>query len=332
MKLIAYSFTDRGSEIGKEISEIDEYDIVHMNNKDILGGVKSHLASAYEDFDGIVFISATGIAIRFILPYIKDKQKDLPIVVIDDMGKFSISLLSGHMGGANELAKKLGDFIGARTVITTASDNRGFQALDSFAKNNNYYFEDKKNLTKIMSMMVNDKKIGLLNEEKADLDYPNLEIIEDIEKIGDIKALIIIGEKDIGKNSIDIPYIRLKSKDINIGIGCKKGIEKKYIIKAIEDELKVLKIDSSRIKSIGTVEVKKDEKGIIQTAKYYSSPLEIFSIEDIKKVEDKFQKSEFVKKTIGVYSVSEPSAYLLGGDLLVKRAKHNGITISISKE
>lgn len=332
MKLVAYSFTDKGSEVGEQISKNNQYKIVHIKNRDIEGGVKTHLKRAYKKYDGIVFIGATGIAIRLIFPYIKDKYKDLPIIVIDDMGKFSISLLSGHVGGANTIAEKLGSFLGATPVITTASDNRGFESIDNFAKNNNYYIDNKKDLTKIMSMMVNGEKIGLLSKEEGKLDYPKLEIIKDIRTLKDIKALIVIAKEDLDEKSIDIPFISLKTKDINIGVGCKKGIGSDRIIKAIKEELKTLNIDSSRIKSMGTVEVKKDEKGIILSSKHFNCPLKIFSIEEIKKVEDKFKKSDFVKKTIGVYSVSEPSAYLLGGELLVKKAKHDGITISISKE
>lgn len=332
MKLIAYSFTDKGSDLGEKISRNNEYKIVHRRNKDLAGGVKNHLRESYRKYDGIIFISATGIAIRLIHPYIEDKSKDLPIVVIDDMGKFSISLLSGHMGGANDIAEKIGSFIGAAPIITTASDNRGFQALDNFAKNNSYYLEDKKYLTRIMGMMVNGKKIGLLSPEKIKMDYPNIENLEDIKDLKNIEALIIIDGKNIDELSLTIPFIKLRSKDINIGIGCRKGIETNRIIEAIEGELKALDITRSRIKAIGTVEVKKDEKGIIEAAKYFKSPLKIFTIEDIKKVEDRFKKSEFVKKTIGVYSVSEPAAYLLGGELIVKKAKHKGITISISKE
>lgn len=332
MKLIAYSFTDKGSDLGEKISKNNEYKIVHIRNKDLVGGVKTHLKESYREYDGIIFISATGIAIRLINPYIKDKSKDLPIVVIDDMGKFSISLLSGHLGGANDIAGKIGKFIGATTVITTASDNRGFQALDNFAKKNNYYIENKKYLTRIMAMMVNGKKIGLFSPGKMKMDYPNIESIEDIKDLKNIEALIIIDGENIDESSVKIPSIKLKRKDINIGIGSRKGIETNRIIEAIKDELKALDIDTSRIKAMGTVEVKKDEKGIIEAAKYFKSPLKIFSIEDIGKVEDRFKKSEFVKKTIGVYSVSEPAAYLLGGELLVKKAKHNGITISISKE
>lgn len=331
MKLVAYSFTNSGSNIGEKLSNISTLKIEHIENKAFKGGVKAHLQENYKSYDAIIFISATGIAIRMIMPYINHKAKDAAIIVIDDRGKFSISLLSGHIGGANNLAKTIAKSIGAIPVITTASDARGFQAIDDFAKENFYYIEDEKKLTKIMAMMVNGDTIGLLSKEGIDLDYVNLRKIEDINHIKDIEALILI-DRDLQEKSIDIPYISLKAKDINIGIGCKKGMQTSRIIEAIEKELKDLNISSSRIKAIGTVEVKKDEKAIIEGARWFKCPLKIFSLEEIEKVEDMFQKSDFVKKTIGVYSVSEPSAFLLGGKLIIRRAKHKGITISISKE
>ena len=91
-------------------------------------------------------------------------------------------------------------------------------------------------------------------------------------------------------------------------------------------------LSNKSIKAIGTVEVKKDEDGIIEAAKYFNCPMKIFTIDEMQKVENKFNKSQFVKDTIGVYSVSEPSAYLLGGRLITNKSKYNGITISISKE
>ena len=337
MKLIAYSFTDKGEEIGRKLVNIGDLNISHKRNKDIAGGVKEDLKTAYSKYNGIIFISASGIAVRLILPYIKDKHRDLPILVIDDMGKFCISLLAGHVGGANELASDISDFLGAIAVITTASDNRGFQAIDKFAKDNNYYINNKKDLTKVMAMMVNGKKIGLLANSKNNIDYSNfinlksLDLLKQSNAYKDIEAIIII-EEDIEKPDIDLPYIKLKKKDINIGVGCKKGISSDRIIKAIKDEMDKMNISSDRIRAMGTIEVKKNEKGLIEAAKYFKCPLKIFLIKEVLAIEDMFEKSDFVKSTIGVYSVSEPAAYLLGGELLVRKARHDGITISISKE
>lgn len=335
MKIVCLSFTEKGKELGNKLGELSkenrQYIIHHYANKEVEGGIKSLLNNIWREYDGIIFISSTGIAVRMINPYIKDKTIDPAVVVIDDCGRFSISLLSGHLGGANELADWIGKKINAIPVITTASDNRKIEAVDLFAKNNNYYIEDMKSLTKITAMMVNEKVIGFYSEDDTVIDYPNLIILEDLDYMpSNIDGVIIVSSEKIKLLNYEIPTIDLRPKNINIGIGCRKGMEGRRIIEAIEEALDEVSLSNKSIKTIGTVEVKKDEKGIIEAAKYFNCPMKIFTIDEIKEVEDKFEKSQFVKDTIGVYSVSEPSAYLLGGRLITKKSKHNGITISIS--
>lgn len=333
MKIACFSFTDKGQALGEKLTKLKNqiYTIHHFNNSQIEGGVKKLLNFAWYNYDALVFISATGIAIRMINPYINHKTKDPAVVVMDDMGKYSISLLSGHIGGANELANYLSEQMGSISVITTASDARGIDSIDTFAIKNNYYMEDMKSVTKITSMMVNGKKIGFYSEVDQRIKYDNLIIIENLDHIDpNIDAIIIVTSKNLIIK--DIPYTILRPKNINIGIGCRKGVEENRIIKAIDDALTEESLSINSIKSIGTIEVKKDEQGIIEAAKHYGYPLRIFSINEIQEIEDKFEKSQFVKDTIGVYSVSEPVAYLLGGQIIRSKSKHNGITISISKE
>lgn len=335
MKIACFSFTDKGKEIGEKLKSLNnnKYNIHHYENKEVKGGIKNLLNSAWKEYDGFIFISATGIALRMINPYIQNKTIDPAIVVVDDMGKFSISLLSGHIGGGNDLAQYIGAEIGAIPVITTATDNRGIESIDNFAKKNNYYIEDMKTVTTITSMMVNGKTIGLYTEEDIIINYNNIIIVKDLNNIDSkIDGLIIISSEIHKDKNIEIPKTILIPKNINIGMGCRKGVESERIIRVIEEIFYSENLYIKGIKAIGTVEVKKDEKGIIDSTKHFNCPMEIFTIDEIKEVEDKFEKSQFVKDTIGVYSVSEPTAYLLGGNMISKKSKHNGITISISKE
>lgn len=334
MKIACFSFTDRGNALGekiKELSNIDIYQIHHYPNSQVAGGIKQLLKEIWHDYEGFIFISATGIAVRMISTFIEHKSFDPAIVVIDDLGKFSISLLSGHLGGANEIAKWIGEKIDAIPVITTASDNRGIDSIDMYAKTNNYFVEDMDTITKITSMMVNGKRIGLYTEEDAIIKYDNLVLINSLENVDSTIDGIIIVTSQKKVPPISVPFTILRPKNINIGIGCRKGIETKRIIESINVALSEINISTKSIKAIGTVEVKKDETGIIEAAKYFNCPLRIFTIDEIKEVEENFSKSQFVKDTIGVYSVSEPSAYLLGGKLIKEKSMHNGITISISK-
>lgn len=336
MRVACLSFTNKGKILGDmiahssgdRISSID-----HYVNSEVECGIKDLMEELVDRYDGLIFISATGIAVRMMNPYIKDKTIDPAVVVVDDLGKFSISLLSGHIGGGNELAKWIANIVGAIPVITTASDNRGIESLDIFAVKNNYYMENMESIKRITSMMVNGKKIGFYSEMEDRIDYDNLVILDDLENIDfDIEGLIIVSSQCYMKDKSVIPYATLIPKNINIGIGCKKGIESSRIISAIEEIFHKLNLSIKGIKAIGTVEIKRHEKGIIEAAKYFNCPLKILTIEEIKKVEERFEKSQFVKDTIGVYSVSEPCAYLLGGKIISGKTKHGGITISIAKE
>lgn len=334
MKIACLSFTDKGRLLGDKLKSIkdDKYKIDHYINRDLDGGIKGLLSSIWYKYDGIIFISATGIAVRMSAPFVKDKTIDPALVVIDDLGRFSISLLSGHIGGANELAGYMALITGATPVITTATDARAIESIDIFAKNNNYKIEDIKSVTRITSMMVNDENVALYTEDDKKINYKKLIEVKDLNCIeAKIKGLILVSSKEEIRD-INIPYTILRPKNINIGIGCKKNIEGKFIIEAIKDQLKKLNLSVNSIKSLATIEVKKDEKGIIEASKYFNCPLKIFTIEEIKEVEDKFSKSQFVKDTIGVYSVSGPAAFLLGGNMISEKSKHEGITISISKE
>lgn len=333
MKIACFSFTDEGKKIGNKLILLvnGNYTFTHFHNSEIEGGIKTIISYVWNDYDGLIFIGATGIAIRMINPFIDHKTKDPAVIVIDDLGRYVISLLSGHIGGANYLTHYISDKINGLPIITTASDSRGIESIDIFAKNNNYYMEDMSSITTLTSMMVNGKKIGIYSEDTKIIEYKNLIKISNLENIEEnIDGLIIVSSSII--KNVNLPYTILRPKNINIGIGCRKGMEEDRIIHAIESCFKEAGFSTKSIKNIGTVEVKMYEAGIIKAAEYYNRPLRIFTLEEIHQVEERFEKSQFVKDTIGVYSVSEPVAHLLGGRLITRKSKHNGITISISKE
>ncbi len=337
MKIALISYTKDGKKIGDKLvkyrkeAQYKKVSIVHhYENSQIQGGIKGHIGEIFQSYHGIIFISAAGIAVRMISPYIKNKKTDPAVLVIDDLGRFTISLLSGHIGGGNKLTQWASSILGSVSVITTASDIRGIEAVDIFAKKNNYIIEDMKAAKTIMTMMVNGEKIGFFSEDEKIIDYSNLVLIKDINNIENISGIIAVS--CMKQLKMDLPHVLLRPKAINIGIGCKRNTNTEEIIDFIKDLLKENNLSEKSIKALGTIEAKKDEKGIIEAAKFFKCPLKFFSEIDIKEVENKFGKSDFVKATMGVYSVAEPCAYLLGGIIEVPRKKKNGITLSISME
>ncbi|MBU3143723.1 cobalt-precorrin 5A hydrolase [Clostridium sp. CF012] len=318
MKIACIAFTRSGEAIAERIKYCSDYE-VHMYSKE---NYKINLNNIFKDYDGIVFISSTGVAIRISAPFIKSKQVDPAIVVVDDLGRYSISLLSGHIGGANELADSIAECLKCQAIITTASDGRGIEAVDMFAKGNNLFIESFDDAKKITSMMINGEAIKLESEIEAKIGYTN------IVKNHEAGAIFICSKLDI---NYDKPSCILRPKNITVGVGCRRGKTMDEIIPAIMRVFIDNDLSINSIKQIATVDVKQDEKGIIDACQYLNCEMVVISREAIKVVQDKFNKSAFVEDIIGVSSVCEPCAFIAGGEIIVGKTAINGITIAISK-
>lgn len=322
MKLACISFTSSGQKISSKLQKNLKHDVIEINKETFDDKIKNHIKEIFNSYEGIIFVSSTGIAVRMIAPYVKDKTRDPAVVVVDDLGKYSISLLSGHIGGANELAVEVSNVLKALPIVTTASDGRGIDAVDVFAKRYSLKIEDMEQAKILTSMMVEGKNIKLLSEVNVTLNYPN--IVEDNED-----GLIIITSNE--KIKYNKPICILRPKNLYLGIGCRKGKSKEEILKAVHKVFHENNLSLNSIKSIGTIDIKKDEKGIIEASRELKCDMKIFSKEDIEKVQSKFTESNFVLSNVGVTSVCEPCAYLLGGEIIVKKTALNGVTVAVSR-
>lgn len=318
MKIACLYFTRSGEDIAERIKYSSDYE-VHIYSKE---NYKSNLNNIFEDYDGVVFVSSTGIAIRISAPFIKSKQVDPAIVVVDDLGRYSISLLSGHIGGANELAEYIAECLKCQAIITTASDGRGIEAVDMFAKRNNLFIESLEDAKKITSMMIDGEDIKIQSEIEVKMGYSNI-----VEKY-EAGTIFVCSKLYI---NYDKPSCVLRPRNITVGLGCRRGKTVDEIIRALMTVFIDNGLSINSIKQIATVDVKQDEGGIIDACEYLNCEMKIISREAIKVVQDKFEKSTFVESTIGVSSVCEPCAYISGGKIIVGRIAINGITIAISK-
>lgn len=294
--------------------------------------LKEMVNRVYNSYETIIFIMSTGIVIRLIAPLIQSKTKDPGILVLDDRGRFVISLLSGHIGRANDNAKYLAEIIHASPVITTASDTGGKIAVDTFAQEHNLVIGNMELAKTITAMIVNDEKVAIVNESsivlKENLINGKLPVIK-IEGIKDYKGLIVVSSRKI--IDIDNPYVQLIPRNIVVGIGCRKGIDGNNIIQFIEKKLEELGINSFSIKTLATVDVKRDEKGILDAVDYFNTDIKIIDRSEIETKEELFQGSEFVKETIGVSGVCEPCGYIASsaGRCLLNKTTYEGIALSI---
>lgn len=323
------SFTSSGFKIGKKIENHFE-NCKHYYHKDLGVKVSSLMKDIYEESQAIVFISATGIAVRMISPYIKNKKVDPAVLVIDDQGRFIIPLLSGHLGGANELSKKITELFPKSTlVITTASDSRGFISPDLFVKDMGFYFYNEEKLTEFTSAMVEGEKIYLYSEVEINWDYPNFIRIDSLENIKDSEKLIYISSKKIsGKYN----YLQIIPKNLHLGIGCRRGVSSKLMRDFIEEVFKDNNLLPEAIETISSIDLKSDEEGILELAQEYKAKTIFYSQEDLKKVEDMFEISEFVRKTVGTGSVAEGSCYLTSKNIIVDKKNGPSMTLAVGRK
>lgn len=268
---------------------------------------------------------ATGIVVRSIAPYIKNKTDDPAVIAMDELGTYAISLLSGHLGGANELALELEKIIGTKAVITTASDIHGVLAVDMFAKQNKLIIDNMEDAKVLTAMLLNGKNILQLNETLKSIPTS---YVSNLDEKADGQILITHKQQYVEA----VPTVKLLAKNIVLGIGCRKNVAGKDIIEFITDSLNQLNIDKRCICNIGSVDIKAEEAGIIETAKHFNVNFNCIRKEEIEEIESLFSGSDFVKKTIGVSCVCEPVAAIIGGKkgkFLLNKTIRNGITLAI---
>ncbi|WP_035790156.1 cobalt-precorrin 5A hydrolase [Clostridium beijerinckii] len=285
---------------------------------------------AMNNSEGIIFISSTGIAVRAIAPFLKGKDKDPGVVVVDLSSKYAINILSGHLGGGNELTFKVSEILHSMPIITTASDNLGLIAPDIFAKENNLIIEDLKKAKYIAALLIDKKVIGIKD------DYNTIEISNGYEKIQCLRedCIWITHCLKNGNNEEDekIDYsriLRLIKKDIVLGIGCRKDTTYEKLYDFVNTNLIKYNLDIRAVSGIVSVDIKANEEGIIKLAEKINCPFKTFSKEEIKIVQDKYDKSEFVFKTLGVTGVCEPCVDLAGAEVIISKIKHEGMTLAI---
>ncbi len=284
----------------------------------------------FEDGAALLFIGACGIAVRAIAPHITDKLHDSPVLVMDEMGQYIIPILSGHMGGANELAIPLAEKTGATAVITTATDINHKFAVDLFAKKNGLAIIKKEDIAKVSSKVLAGKRItisietghleksGKLPQEIEIVPYPPRQPVD----------VVITSENREWENAM-----LLKPKEYVIGIGCRKGKEAEKIESFIGSNLQKAGITLAQIFAMASIDVKKEEPGLLAWSKNTKIPFVTYTAKELKEVEGNFQSSKFVERQVGVDNVCERAALKMcapQGKLIYQKYAQDGMTIAVA--
>ena len=279
---------------------------------------------------GVIFISSTGIAVRAIAPYLKGKDKDPGVVVVDVSNNYSISLISGHIGGGNDLALEVSKILKNKPIITTATDNLGVVSPDVIAMRNSLVIENLKDAKAIATLLVSGEVIGF-KDDRSLINVPSgYRKVENLEEnsVWITNKIVDDNRLDNG-NSDSYKILRLIRKDIVVGVGCRRGIKSKRLEEFVMRTLEENNIDFRAVTKIGSIDLKKDEKAIKDLKDKLKCEFKTFSKDEILKIQDRFEGSDFVEKNLGVRAVSEPSVELMGGNIIIPKIKLNGMTLTI---
>ncbi len=340
MKVAVYGLTNGGSALAVKLAEqmdwsaFVKYGDAKIDRVTLLDvPIKQLIAEHFKRYDFLVFIMATGIVVRTIAPLIESKTTDPGVIVIDEKGQHVISLLSGHIGGANQFAKTIAMAIGATPVITTATDLNNTIAFDVVAVKNDFIIANIGALMHISQAMINRDSVALYSSCKIKGQLPdNVAVVASAAQLTHQYNVVVSEQtRDVVQKSGYL--LHLIPRSLVVGIGCRKGKSAAEIGAALDAVLDQFGIDARAIHHIATVDVKKDEVGLLQFCEARNYALDVIARTRIAAVEGDFETSPFVKKTIGVGAVAEPVAYLSSGcgRRLVAKQRCGGISIAIYK-
>lgn len=282
---------------------------------------------AMADCDLIVFVGAVGIAVRAVAPYLQGKSFDPAVLVIDEGGRYVIPILSGHLGGANAFAGRIAQGLGAQAVVTTATDGRGVFAVDSWAKAHGCTVMEVDRIKYISGALLRGETVGLRSAFAVDGRLPARMSLQAQADSG-----FVIGF-DCGLQPF-AHTLHVIPKIVHIGVGCRKGVSAHAIGRAVSQALEMENISMAAVCSVASIDLKKDEPGLLQFCREKGLPLKTYSAQTLQSVDGDFSASEFVRQTVGVDNVCERSAVCAAGNgcLLRRKMSAGGVTVALALE
>lgn len=332
MKIAVFAYSRQGCKTARRIiayfagHEIQAYTMARFEEPgfgSITRPSKPFYGPIFSSVDAMVFVGSTGIAVREIAPHVRDKATDPAVVSIDELGRFCVPLLSGHIGGANDLALELANALDATPVITTATDINKRFSVDAWAARNGYEIASLSR-AKAVSAAILEQDIPL------QCDYPIMTKLPGGVIPGDSGAVGI-------RISVyrDEPFertLRLIPKVLHLGIGCRKGTAASAIREAVNMVLKENNIDHRAVKCVASIDLKAEEAGLLAYCQEEKLPMTFYSNQELKAVPGEFTPSVFVQSITGVDNVCERAALIGAENLIVKKTARNGVTVALAEE
>jgi cobalt-precorrin 5A hydrolase len=303
------------------------------------------IKNTYNKVDAIVAVMASGIIIRAIAPCLQNKLVDPAVVGVDASGRFVISLLSGHYGGANELTRIIAEGIGATPVITTASEAIGKQSVDELARVLHLKIQNPGSLVAVNSAIVNEGKVVIVKMSDAKILLTKLvgfaikdadTAEEATEIVNQYDAGAVITHNSLAKNKFLKPVTFLRPLTVAIGLGARKDVAESVVVDAVKAALAKVNVPLERVDRLATVSIKKGSQSMINAAQKIGLKLEFFDVDVLRNFrhENLSPDSEIVKRNIGIGGVCERAALIAAGakaQLILKKTIMNGVTVAVAE-
>lgn len=276
----------------------------------------------------LIYVGASGIAVRAIAPFVQAKTHDPAVLVIDEQGKYVIPLLSGHLGGANALARDLAEKLEAEAVITTATDRAGVFAIDDWTRSQGYYIANPEQIKHISSNLLAGKTLLVESDFPLESELPpGLKLAEE----GEVTDIYLTWRRLEEKNPQALQII---VPSVQVGLGCKKGRERKIVEQVLAQACRNCDCHPLALAGFNSHELKKEEPGILELAESLNLPFRTYTAEELNEVEVRnLHHSDFVKSVTGTDNVSERSALRSGANtLLCPRFAEEGVTVALALE
>lgn len=332
MKAAVFAYSRQGCQTARRVAACFSADQVAMFTTERLAdrdfGVlpkptQPFYGSWFAQADLLVFVGSCGIAVREIAPHIKSKTTDPAVLVVDELGRSVIPLLSGHIGGANRLARRTAAYLGAAAVITTATDLNKRFSVDAWAAEHGYAIDDMQ-MAKAISAAILERDIPLCSDLPVTSPLPAGLVKGDSGALG-----IYIGWSR--KQPFD-QTLSLIPQVLHLGLGCRRGTEEQNIREAVEAVLEEHRIDPRAISCAASIDLKAAEPGLLSFCMGHSWPTSFYSAEQLREVKGCVSRSDFVNQITGVDNVCERSALLGADTLLVPKTAHGGVTVAVAAE
>ena len=314
--------------------------------------------------DAIIFVGATGIAVRAIAPFIHGKAVDPAVLVIDEAGRYVISLLSGHLGGANALARTAASLIEAEPIITTATDAESAFAVDTFAKENGFLLTDLRKAKEVSAKVLRGEKLRIYSDipmerlvqrpARHEAELVPVQDIDHADIVISYRTHILKPAAGADAGAFDRPSdasetqhpsektsraigLRLIAKRVHVGLGARKGVTQAEVAAAVATCLEDAGIDPRAVADLVSIDLKKQEAGILAYSYERGVPFVTYTAEELRTVEGAFAGSSFVQSVTGVANVCERAAAFAAGrsghaEVLVHKTIHGNVTTAVAVE